>query len=196
MNSRPTTPYYEALPRTPCKGFRRGGTAVSEKNLVNLRKPASSHKFHPAPYVPHSKLALKGAGWSSHQARGCKPLKAFAEPPRTGEILEGFSRGALKSDWPGSNREEARPPTRYRTAAGCLESGELFGETLAGRPQSGHASCQHEVPLLVTREVGGKRRIFSAHRGGSKVKPVGPPKAGKVPSFCSSLDQEFLALFD
>ena len=188
MNSRPFTPYYQStlhapVPRTSSKGLRRGGTAasISEKNLVGHRKPASSHKFTPSsgtPYMtavpaPH-KLSLKGAGWSSQQGRPCNPLKVFA---------------------PDEDHQTPRPPTRYRTAAASLESAGVEGlGTPPRRPQSGQP--QYEVPVLVAREVGGQRRIFSAHRGAAKVKPLEPPKAGRVPSFCSSLDQEFLALFN
>ena len=107
-------------------------------------------------------------------------------PIKTGA---GWSSGQKPVAYKIREAPKVRPPSREKSPT-KVTGNDL---RLAGRPESAH---MQEIPLLVTKEEFGKRRVFSAKKGREKVKIVERKEKSKTWNFHSTLDPQFLDLFD
>ena len=181
MYSRPRTPYVnnissltsiyssQSTSQYPCDQ-RRGGTA---------------HSHHDKDNHPKQKAYYCAA---SPDIRGPSPINQnwSQRPTKPGPMKVFGQLEHIQEEKPS----KFRPPTRRRSPSGMQELGELADPSK--RPQTTQNTRSHEIPIIVSREEGKKRRILSAHKGPSKGKLTAP----KNPPFESTLDAEFINLFD
>ena len=198
MYSRPITPYYDepAFRQPIFQGFdpsvreiRRPASRCQEANT-----PAKAYLYSASPDL-HSPPLFNQRAWSSKQTllqERPAPLKVYQAPaPHPPNRLQ-----AIQEEKTGeSPQAEQRPPTR-RTSPKRernFEMGTVEKSEGVKRPRTTQSRTT-KIPVIVTKGEGGSRRVLSAHK--AHAKPTAPLMKPKKLNFCSSLDPEFLELFE
>jgi len=148
--------------------------------------------------IPTSSISIKGSGYTSHNPRHpVKTSSSINNDPRPETKIQRPLESPVPEDFEhiweeGTKRPKTQNIKCRRTSTGKEKSNDLT-EIFPGKSQT-PGSKLYEVPVIIIKEDK-NRRIASAHKTPNSKYGARPSTNKPGASLMSSLDQDFLDLF-